>query len=84
MKTGPMEPVESETTASVESEVNVAAEAHPSLREQCEARQKVLRAAVDRVADDGSRTRRDIEAALGALDERAPRPRPAPAKRSWR
>jgi hypothetical protein len=69
MKTGLMEPVESATTAPVESEVKLAAEAHPSLREQCEARQKELRAAVDRLDDDGSRTRRDIEAALGALDE---------------
>lgn len=69
-KTGTMEPMESETTASAESEVTLAGQAHPSLRELCEARQKELRAAFDRLADEeGSHTRRDIAAALGALDE---------------
>ncbi len=43
--------------------------ANPSLRELCETRQEELRQALDRLDDDGSpQTRRDIEAALDALE----------------
>lgn len=59
-ESGPAEPIEPEPgTESI----------NPSLRELCERRRQELRQALDRLDDDGSpQTRRDIEAALDALD----------------
>ncbi len=62
------EPVDPETAKPVEPETG-AGSINPSLRELCETRRQELRQALDRLADDGSpQTRRDIEAALDALD----------------
>jgi hypothetical protein len=61
--------LESEIQDDEPTEVETAAPTHPSLLERCEARRLELTEALDHLDDDGApQTRRDIAAAVDAID----------------